>query len=423
MRILILSKEAWRNEQNGGNVLSNMFEGFDAEFAQIFCSEGEPNNNICRLYYQMTDRMMVDNILKRKKVGKILNYTNYPSNTKNVIKDYNTVRKLNLDSIRILREITWFIAKWDVNEIIHFAKEFSPDIIFAPCYGNHYMLRLSRLIAKEFNVPFVSYISDDFYSNKQFKFSPIYWVNHFILRKHIRETFRLYDLVYTMTDEQKEQCEQNFGVTMKILRKCGHFDKKYEKKSVNNPIRFVFAGGIYLNRWKTLMALADAMRKINKHKVKMVLDIYTGTEIPSNIKKRLDDGITTKMHKPVSMEKLFEIYRNSDVALHVESFDLKNRLLVRRSFSTKIVDCLDSGCAVMALCDNKQAGYSYLKKNDAAITLADLHSLEKVLQSILNNNDILIEYQRKAFALGRKNHLKENNDIMIKHDFYNLCNM
>lgn len=54
----------------GGNVLTNMFSHFSgSEFAQIYCNEQEPNNAICRNYYQMSDRMMVNNILHRTKVG------------------------------------------------------------------------------------------------------------------------------------------------------------------------------------------------------------------------------------------------------------------------------------------------------------------------------------------------------------------
>ena len=73
MKILIISKEAWRDEQNGGNVLSNMFSQLpNAEFAQIYCNEQEPNNAICCNYYQMSDRMMVNNILYRTHVGRKL---------------------------------------------------------------------------------------------------------------------------------------------------------------------------------------------------------------------------------------------------------------------------------------------------------------------------------------------------------------
>ena len=79
MKILIVSAEAWRDDTNGGNVLSNIFAGFkNAEFAQIYRNSGEPFNSCCNQYFQMTDSMAVKNIVRHKKIGKKNVYDNYP---------------------------------------------------------------------------------------------------------------------------------------------------------------------------------------------------------------------------------------------------------------------------------------------------------------------------------------------------------
>lgn len=417
MRVLIISKEAWRNEQNGGNVLTNIFENFSGDYAQIYCTDALPNNSICKSYYQMTDNMMVNNILHNKKVGKEIKYENYPYDTKAYVQKYNSLKKCNLPIVPVLREIVWKIAKWDIDGIKNFVLDFNPDVIFAPCYGSHYMIKLTKIVKSFCDVPVISYISDDFYTNKQFNFSIIYWLNHFILRKHVSDVFKLYDLVYTMTNEQKSQCEKDFYANMKILRKVGNFDKKRLKTKVNNPIRFVYAGGIYLNRWKTLVSLAESIKKINKNGTKMVLDIYTTNEISPKVLNILNDNKNSFVHKAVSLEELKDIYSNSDIALHVEGFDIKNKMTVRLSFSTKIVDCLDSGCAVMAICDDKQAGFSYLKKNNAALCIDDKKNIYDCLLSIINNPQILIDYQKKAFDLGTLNHSKDIVIQNLKNDF------
>ena len=423
MKILIISKEAWRDEQNGGNVLTNLFSHFpDTHFAQIYCNEQEPNNKICRVYYQMTDKMMVNNILHNKKVGRKIIYENAPEATVATAESFKGTSRWGGNLKRIARELVWKFGKWDADEIISFAKEFNPDIIFAPCYGNHYMQKLTVLVHNALKVPVVSYISDDFYTNKQFKFSPIFWANHFLIRIRTRKTFKHYSLVYTMTDEQMEQCIRDFGVKMKILKKNGLFEDSYLKSSVNNPIRFVYAGGIYLNRWKTLAALADAMRKINSDGTKMVLDIYTNNALNEEMKRSINDGKTSHVHKAVSMKELMDIYHQSDVALHVEAFDVTNRHVVRMSFSTKIVDCMDSGCAVMAICDKKQAGGAYLRRNNCAICIHNLSDIEKTLKSIIANPQLLVEIQNKAFEVGRKYHLQKDITKGLISDFENLVN-
>ena len=225
-----------------------------------------------------------------------------------------------------------------------------------------------------------------------------------------------------MTNEQKEQCERDFGANMKILRKNGQFESQYLKKTVNSPIRLVYAGGIYLDRWKTLKVLADAIRAINVDGVKMVLDIYTNNLLNDKMQQAINDGVSSRVHKAVSMVELMEIYHHSDVALHVEAFDVTNRHIVRMSFSTKIIDCMDSGCAVMAICDEKQAGGAYLRRNGCAICINNLSEVAHVLKDILENPQVLIEFQHKAFDVGRKYHLQENITRDLIQDFESIEN-
>ena len=78
--------------------------------------------------------------------------------------------------------------------------------------------------------------------------------------------------------------------------------------------------------------LVDVLKDINKNGVKAILDVYTANEITSEINQALNDGINGIIHNSVSQSELEKIYQKSDIALHVESFDLKNRLLVRMSF-------------------------------------------------------------------------------------------
>lgn len=417
MRILILSKEAWRDEQNGGNVLSNMFRDFDAEFAQIYCNECLPSNKICTNYYRITDREMLNSIFSKRKAGSRLVYRHYPNNKIYTPESFSGGKKWLKSLLPILREVVWWRGRWNNEEIEDFIIGFNPDIVFAPCYGNHYMHKLTRFVSRITTAKIISYISDDHYSNKKFRWEPWFWINHFFLRRHTRGVFKKYCLVYTMTEEQKSQCERDFNANIKILCKSGIFDEKYLKPKVNSPIKIIYAGGIYLNRWKTLKLLVDAIRKIDSSGESLQLDIYTNNNMTAEMNKALNDGIISKVHPVVSADKLKDIYHSADIALHCESFDLINRLKVRLSFSTKIVDCLDSGCAVMAICDAKQAGLTYLKRNDAAICITKPEDIIVVLNDILKNSNILISYQHKAFELGRRNHLYHNITKAIKIDF------
>lgn len=420
MRILIISKEAWRDEQNGGNVLSNIFRDFDAEFAQIYCNEQQPNNNICSSYYQITDKEMVKSLFSSKKAGRYLLTNGIKDDSIPTQQTYIGLRKWLKSTLPIFREIAWSLGHWNTVELEQFITDFNPDIIFAPCYGSHYMHRLTFFAQKTAKVNVISYISDDHYSNKQIRWQPWFWINHFFLRQHTRKVFKLYSLVYTMTDEQKAQCEKDFHANMKILRKAGEFRNPKTKSTLERPIRFIYAGGLYLNRWKTLALLVKAMREIDPVGKLFRLDIYSNNTLCGSAQQILDNHINSELHAAISAEQLRAVYLQSDIALHCESFDLVNRYKVRMSFSTKIVDCLDSGCAVMAICDPKQAGWAYLQRNDAAICLSSFAEIKAALQQISSTPEIIDLYQQKAFELGRKNHLYKSITESIQKDFRSL---
>lgn len=422
VRILIISAEVWRDDTNGGNVLSNIFKNTGYEFAQIYCNPGNPSNHLCKLYYQMTDSMMIKSILWKTNPGLKLEFQEYPSNCKENKDDrnitvtaegenrklYNFFRDHRLEIFYVIRSLIWKIAQWNTSEFKDFIVQYNPDLIFAPCYASHELLAIDRAVKDICKVPMISYISDDNYGLKQFRLSPVYWINRLILRKNMRKTFKQYALIYTMTKEQKDEYEKLLHCKMKILRKSGDFSSVKKKITLNQPIRLIYAGGIYCGRWKTLAKIAAVLKNINKDSVKIVLDIYTGNRLTNKQEKILNDGVNSVVHDSISQTELKKRYAASDIALHVESFDLKYKLLTRLSFSTKIIDCLMSGCAVMAICWRKHSGYIYLKENDIAICIDDERKIDYTLKKILLDPNILIDYANKALKFGIEHHQYED---------------
>ena len=204
-----------------------------------------------------------------------------------------------------------------------------------------------------------------------------------------------------------QEYERHFGVKTDFLVKCGEFSDERVHRSVGAPIRLVYGGKLYCNRWKTLGMIADSLREINRDGVKATLEIYTGDQISGKIKKALDDGVSSLIRGRVNASELKAVYDRSDVILHVESFDLNNRNLTRHSFSTKVMDCLSSGAATMAVAYEKHAALEYLRDNDIAITATSKEEIKEKLCAIVNDPGIITEYAEKATKFGRENHSRE----------------
>ena len=428
IRILIVADEVWNDNTNPRNVLSNWFDGFNAEFAEIYCSPGRPFNKCCYRYFQLTEMIMLKSIFTGQKAGRI--FETYqdeckitgelPENEENK-KIYALMKSIASEPVRLVRDWIWLSGKYDEEKLKHFITEFNPDIVFCPRFASRKMLRLERTIAELSGKPMVAFTGDDEYSLKQLSFSPIYWIRRLLLRRDLRKTMPVYSKYYTLSAEQMQEYNNTFNIDIDILRKCADFKDVRIKTSIGHPIKIIYAGKLYCNRWKMLSAINRALKRINKDSVKMILEIYTKDRIGTRQRKTLDDGRNSFLKGAVSEEGLTEVYRNADIALHVESLDLKNRLSTRLSFSTKIIDCLASGCAVMAVSWAQHSGYTYLKQEDSAVCVDSYNEIHTALNTLCSNPDLILNYQRKALECGMRNHRKEAVQNKLYKDFISIA--
>lgn len=417
MNILIISYEPWCDTNNGGNVLSGIFDSFSgADFAQIYCSPGFPDNSVCNKYFQLTDTMLI------KKRGKAFVTDNAEKGSAPQDTEWLKERTSNTlfrEFFLLGREFLWKLFPWKTKELEEFITGFSPDIIFAPCYSFAHMSYIALYAQQLTGKPIVSYISDDNYSLRKISFSPSFWINKLITRKAIRSLMSKCELIYTMTSAQKREYEAIFNKPFRILCKSADFNEVHPNE-LHDPIRFIYGGALYLKRWKPLGEIGLALDEINREKPVAVLDIYTGTKLSKRMIKALGKSRGVRVNPAVSYDRLVDEYKASDIAVHVESFDKKNFLMTRLSFSTKIIDCMKSGCAVLAIGPKGQAGIDYLEENNAAVCVRGKEDISKAVKRLTSNTALIREYAGRAIELGKKSHGKAENTRMIKNDFENI---
>ncbi len=423
MKILIIADEVWNDDIHGNNVLSNWFSNFDADFAEIYCSPGTPKNKVCNQYFQITDAMMAKSILGKKAGNKFeitisqMQQNQTTQNTEEIpVKFYSFMKSIAGEGIRTIRDLIWLFGRYEKYELQKFIDDFNPDIVFCPRLLTPKLLRLENIVSKMTNAPFVAFTADDEASLKQKNYSPLYWLKRICFRKAFQKHVKLYKHYFMFSEEQAEDYNSAYNISTSTLFKSGNFDKKLEEKNINTPIKLVYAGRLYCNRWKTLVEISKALKQINADELKMTLDIYTQEKVTTEQRKALMLSNDVVLHKPVKPEELISIYKNADIALHVESFDKKYKYATRVSFSTKIIDLMASTCAIIAICWDKHAGFQYLKKNDAAFCISDTEQIKSMLEKIVNNPQLIRTYSRKAFECGKINH----NNLLIENKIRNV---
>lgn len=424
IRVLVVAAEAWRGDDSGGNTLNNFFEGMQGvEFAQIFCDDRMPQNNVCNRYFQIPQSDVIKGALLHRKVGYVLSEAefapqshpvegnHFSSNKKKQTFKEKIIRwckSLRPEILITARMLLWQCCNWKTPELKSFIKEFDPDVIYAPCYAFPQHLALDRYVKELTGKKMITWSADDCYSLRQFSLAPFFWLNRIWTRYCLRKTYPYYDEFYSISEDEIEEMSTVVGKQMKILRKGVVVPETFTPRNVHHPIKFIYAGGLYLNRHKSLVAIADALRELNKDIVRAELHIYTGTSLSDKVSHQLNDGHSVFNHGLISSSELSSIYQDCDVAIHCESFDLKYRLGTRLSFSTKVIDCFQSGCAILAIAWKEHTALKYLQKEDAAFCVTSVNEIAPTVRRIVENPELIPQYARKAYECEYKNHRIED---------------
>lgn len=427
MKVLLITDEEWNDVVFGNNVLTNWFDGFDAEFAQIYCSPGLPYNEICERCFRITDAQMVRSMLPwKQRAGSIVNK---PSTRVGVEASkinaqrqgiYKWLKQLSTyihTPMMMVRDFIWRCGRYDTTALEAFVAEFNPDIVFCPRFITPKLMRLEKLVSGMTNAPFVAFTADNEASLNHYSWSPLFWLRAWAIHRSFGKHIKLYKHYFTFSEEQAQDYHRQYGLPTSTLYKCGHFSDAFVTKTTNIPIRLVYAGRLYCNRWKTLAAVGMALERINAGVERMVLDIYSAENLTKKQDKAFADLKYVQVHSAITTAQLSEKYHKADIALHVESFDKRNRNATRYSFSTKIIDLMASTCAIMAICWEHHTGYQYLKDRDAAFCVSSYDDIELMLRQICENPSLIGEYARKAWQCGRRNHSKEIIQTQIRETF------
>lgn len=423
MKILFISDEPIRNDTSVGNTFLNLFKNFeDVELACICTRNGAPDEMIKKCYC-ITEKMIVKSIFGKGPAGIIVEERRrkYVDSTVEQSTLVRYVKKLRWTVFFWMQNIVWRTGKWKNESLKSFLDDFSPDLVFTYLSNCEYLNYLILHIKEITNKGLVVYAWDNNYSLRQVYISPLRWLRRILERKYMHKVVDKANLFYVISNVQKNDYERAFNRECKVLTKSACFSEQIvTKRSYNKPLQLVYTGNIALNRWKSLACIANVLEKINSNGVKAQLRIYTGNTLTKKMLKTLNKGDSSFFIGSVSADKIKDIQNDADMLVHVEALDLKNKLTVRQSFSTKIVDYLAASRPILAFGPKKVASIEHFIINDCAIVADNEDELYDKLCAVIDNKCKLNELSHKAFECGKKFHNKEDIDNMLRNDLEQL---
>lgn len=421
-KILTISTNAWDDSLCTGNTFSN-FLGFcqESEVANIFCRAEIPNNSICKKYYRITEKDIFFSVKNGLKAGGKYNLETAESNSnKTSIENnyYSYFTNFRPTLFLFLREMMWGLGTWKSDELNQFIDEFQPNIIYMHGHNNFYTHKILKYCHKRSNAKVVLFFGDDMYSYKSK--NPFVNIYQFYLRKWLNNSIAYADLLYGGTKEICLEYSKIFNKRFDVLYKGCSFNKDSKQDDNNEQIKFVYTGNLLYGRWKVLAKLANQIATINNSKQYFELCIYTQTPLTAEMNKCLNIKGVSTVYGKILYKEVKTVLRQADIVLHVESF-LKNEIKkTRLSFSTKIIDCLQSGSCVMAIGPYNISSINYLISTEACIVVTKMNELNVTINNLKNNRHMIEEYANKMQLFAYANHDIDNVRRNIESSLDNL---
>lgn len=422
MKILFISMSPIHKGVSIGNTFLNVLEGMpDTTFFSVYTKGGAPDKSI-KSAFQINEKMIMKKLLRKtNQVGGVIedrSDTNGGESSRFV----TLAKKKRFTVFFWAQALVWKLPFWKSDALNRFLDETKPDVLFTLLSDSVVLNNLICYIQNYTKKPLVVYAWDNNYTLKMGAVSPLRRFNRILNRAYMRKTVQKSQQLYVISEIQKQDYEKAFGVPCKVLTKSADFSGEPSiKEKYNSPLQLVYTGNIGTNRWKSLAMIAEALESINQSGVCAQLRIYTGTPLTAKMAKALLNGDTSFIMGSVPAGEVPKLQANADMLVHVEAFDRKNRLLVRESFSTKLVDYFKAARPILAVGPYDVASMDHLIRNDCALTGETVEEVKQALLSVLGNAEKLDELSRRAYACGKKHHDKVQMQSMLAADLKNIA--
>ena len=408
MNILVFSEAAWDDKNSFGNTVSNLFCGKvwnQDGFSDFYARKKMPGNEADVSYYNLSAVDILKGAFKLHIEGH--RFTSEQIEKKGIEKNVSNekeqeqINKLHQNKNEFIyygHEQIWRSRVWLNKYFARFLNDNSPDILFAFATSPYILWPLIQYLKKHTQCKIVLLVADDVFGS----YDRCAFYRRGYLKREFAKCIQAADKLYGISDEMSALYSKRFGKPVETLYKgC---DLSVEPKCyLNQPLRFVYAGNLFWGRGDTLALVADALEKLNQDGLRATLEIYTGATVTDDLRKKLNRGESSCIMGSRPYEEIKQIMHDADVVLHVESFEEKAIETVRYSFSTKIIDCLQSGSQVLGIGPSEVASIEYLEKIPGVLVADESSQIERTVEALLQNREALLENAQhtREFAISR----------------------
>ncbi len=428
LKVLIISHNPITTYQSMGKTLASLFSNFNCEdLCQLYIYPTIPDIDFCSSYYRVTDKDVLDSYFKfsvngrtiKKEEINIVQHSMYENDgDKNLYSN-----KKNKNSFRMIcRDLIWKFSHWYNKDLKNWLKEQGVTHIFVAPGMAKFIYNIALKISKDFNLPIISYVCDDYYFVKKPK-GVLDRIRVRGLQKKIKKLMKKTSHLVTICEDLSQLYSKEFSVPSTVIMTGTNYSISKKTIIKDNPTSITYMGNIRCNRYNSLVEIGKALQEINSNcNTDYHLNLYT-VENDNSILEKFEGISTIRMCGYVTGEEFDKIFHSADILLHTEAFDSESIDMVKNSVSTKIADSLASGIPLLAYGPKEVASMQHLIKNDCAVTATNKDELEKLLYDLFETpKNVIGNRVDNALKVARNNHDSVQTGYKLKRIFEGVSN-
>ena len=402
--ILVFTVAAW-NSRVGSNTWPTLLTQYRSQNIANICIRNEPpDSDACDNYFVISENKVIQSVLHRNvKTGYQVTKMQ-PAEAGDLEKHnerYHQMKKKRRYSMLLAREMVWKLGRWCTPELNAFLDEFKPDIILHSMEGYIHLNRIIEYAIARTGAKAIGYIWDDNFTYLQSK-ALGYKVYRYFQRKSLKSLASKTTAFFAITEKTKNEADRFFHINCTVLTKPLNRMPEVLECEEHSPIQILYTGNLMIGRDATLAKVVNQAAFLNQKEVRVVIDVYTKTEI-TDVYSQLFDNSWCNLHSAIPQEEVLAKQREADVLLFLEDIDGEHAQVARLSFSTKITDYLSAGKCIFAVGNRDLAPISYLDEHHAALVADSEAGIAEALQKLMDAG-VREQCARNAAKLGVNHH-------------------
>ncbi len=412
-RVLVLSNSCFCSTDSNGRTLAKLFQHLPADHLAQFFTYGIPDFQVCKNYYQVSDRDALSSFLKHRPYGGAVSA---PSEIAESDTASNKAPKpgIQKNPVTVLaREFAWKFGFWKAESLYQWVSDFNPSCVFVCASDNIFLLDLAGELGKKQGIPVVLYSTEDYYFKKYNyltrKKSAAYCIFHRMLQKAYHRVEPFVSLGIFNSEFLKQDYARAFSFPCRVVYPKSDVSFVKNSQVPENPQDLVvsYLGNLVLNRHKALMEIADTMAEIVPG---LRLNVYG--KIPDNIKDEFLGNANIHYCGFVPYDEVVRVMHSSSLLLHAEYNDPFYNEDLKHAFSTKIADSISCGTPFFLYAPGMLTETQFIQKHKCGFCATSKDELKETLRTALFNCHarelVLSAAQSTAEALFRDNKTTEN---------------